>query len=113
MAQLRQDFDYFADNDAVIIVTGPDSSKDFRDYWQKHQLPFVGLPDPRHKIARLYGQKIKLMQMGRMPTIMVIDKKGQLRYKHYGSTMMDIPPNSEIISLLRHINQELPQNLDQ
>jgi peroxiredoxin len=104
MAQLRQDYEEFAKRDAEVLVVGPDDRAAFQQYWQKEQLPFVGLPDPEHTVADLYGQQVKLLQMGRMPALMVVDKEGQVRYRHYGSSMRDIPPNDEILALLDELN---------
>jgi peroxiredoxin Q/BCP len=33
-----------------------------RDY-----LPFIGLPDPGHRVLKLYGQEMKLFKLGRLP----------------------------------------------
>ena len=107
MAQLRQDFNKFVDKDAVILVVGPDSSAAFKDYWSKNQLPFIGLPDPKHRIANLYGQQVKLLKAGRMPAMMVIDKAGRIRFKHYADSMRDIPPNKAILKLLDILNEEM------
>jgi peroxiredoxin len=106
MAQLRRDYQEFVARDAVIVVVGPDSKQAFQDYWRKEGLPFVGLADPDHKVANCYGQEVKLLQFGRMPALMVIDKAGQVRYKHYGGSMADIPSNREILDVLDELNQE-------
>jgi peroxiredoxin len=104
MAQLRQDYEEFAKRDAEVLVVGPDDRAAFQQYWQKEQLPFVGLPDPEHTVADLYGQQVKLLKMGRMPALMVVDKGGEVRYRHYGGSMRDIPPNDEILALLDELN---------
>ena len=106
MAQLRQDFQQFVDRDAVILVIGPEDRAAFQQYWQKENLPFIGLPDPTHTVADLYGQQVKLLRFGRMPAMTVIDKRGQIRYSHYGDSMRDIPPNAHILSLLDELNRE-------
>ncbi len=100
MAQLRQDYDRFIAKDTEIIVVGPDNASAFRDYWQEHDLPFTGLPDPQHTVLRLYGQEIKLFKFGRMPAQVVVDKSGTARYVHYGRSMSDIPKSDEILRSL-------------
>ncbi len=104
MAQLRQDYQQFVSHDAEILVVGPDDQKAFIEYGHKEQLPFVGLPDPTHKVANLYGQQVKLLKFGRMPAMIVIDKQGQIRYRHYANSMRDIPDNGEILNLLDSLN---------
>jgi peroxiredoxin len=104
MAQLRQDYQEFVARDAEIVVVGPDNERAFQDYWHKEDLPFVGLADPTHTVARRYGQEVKLLKMGRMPALMVVDKAGQVIYTHYGGSMSDIPPNREILAVLDDLN---------
>ena len=101
MAQLRQDYEKFVKLDTEIIVAGPEKAEAFRDYWAKENLPFIGLPDPEHKVLKLYGQKVKIFKLGRMPAQMLIDKSGKVRFVHYGHSMSDIPPNEDIINLLK------------
>lgn len=105
MAQLRQDYQKFVERGAEIIAVGPEDAKGFANYWQKEKMPFVGLPDPKHVIAKQYGQRVNPFKLGRMPTLVVIDSKGNVRYQHYGDSMSDIPSNEEILSLLDALNE--------
>jgi peroxiredoxin Q/BCP len=100
MAQLRQDYQTFLDREAEIIVIGPDDARAFRDYWAKENLNFIGLPDPKHHVLKLYGQQIKIFKLGRMPAQMIVDKSGLLRYVHYGHSMSDIPSNQKFFELV-------------
>lgn len=106
MAQLRQDYDKFAALDTEVIVAGPEDAKAFADYWQKNDLPFIGLPDPKHSVLKLYGQEVSLFKLGRQPAQVTIDKSGRVRYVHYGHDPSDIPANEEIIGLLDAMNME-------
>jgi peroxiredoxin Q/BCP len=100
MAQLRQDYQKFVKLDTEIIVAGPEKAEAFRDYWTKEDLPFIGLPDPEHKVLKLYGQEVNLFKLGRMPAQMLIDKSGKVRFVHYGHSMADIPENKELLDLI-------------
>ena len=100
MAQLRQDYQKFVKLDTEVIVAGPETAEAFREYWAKEDLPFIGLPDPEHRVLKLYGQEVKLFKLGRLPAQMLIDKSGKVRFVHYGHSMADIPPNREIIDLI-------------
>ena len=106
MAQLRQDYQRLVKLNTEIIVVGPENAESFQKFWQKEELPFIGLPDPEHKILKLYGQEVKLFKLGRMPAQMLIDKSGMLRYVHYGHSMSDIPSNKEIMKQIN--NRILP-----
>ena len=106
MAQLRQDLKQFAERDVTILVIGPEDAKKFASYFTKHRLSFIGLPDPKHQVLKLYGQEIKLFKFGRMPAQVLVDKTGIARYVHYGNSMSDIPSNDELLSLVDELNQE-------
>jgi peroxiredoxin Q/BCP len=106
MAQLRQDYQKFVDRHAEVIAVGPEGHKAFSDFWVSEKMPFVGIPDPGHTIAKLFGQEVNPFKMGRMPALIVIDKEGRIRYQHYGNSMSDIPSDEEILSLLDDLNKE-------
>ena len=100
MAQLRRDYEKFVSLDTEILVAGPEDAGAFKNYWAKEKLPFIGLPDPEHRVLKLYGQEVKLFKLGRLPAQMIIDKAGKVRFVHYGHSMMDIPENKELLDLL-------------
>ena len=100
MAQLRQDFQKFEALNAVILVAGPENAEAFRNYWAKENLPFIGLPDPEHRVLKLYGQQIRIFKLGRMPAQVLVNRSGIVRYVHYGHSMSDIPPNDELLGLI-------------
>ena len=104
MAQLRQDYGTFVDRQTEIAVIGPEKKKAFKKYWARETLPFVGLPDPRHTVSKLYGQEVNLFRLGRMPALVVIDKYGLVRLAHYGSSMKDIPGNASLVAIIDNIN---------
>ncbi len=107
MAQLRQDYDKFQDENTVILVIGPETAKAFAKYWVENDLPFIGLPDPKHSVLKLYGQEIKLFKFGRMPAMVIIDKQGMVRFVHYGHSMSDIPENTDVLVTLQMLNTEI------
>jgi len=100
MAQLRQDYDQFLASGAEVVVTGPDDADAFSSYWSENSLPFIGLPDPDHMVADLYGQETSLLKLGRMPAQVIVDRAGVVRFAHYGRSMKDIPDNEEILKSL-------------
>jgi peroxiredoxin Q/BCP len=104
MAQLRRDYLKFETTQTQIVVVGPEKVKAFAEYWEGHKLPFIGLPDPKHSVLKLYGQKIKLFKLGRMPAQVIIDKAGVASYVHYGHSMSDIPKNDELLEILEELN---------
>ncbi len=105
MAQLRQDYQEFVKRQTQILVVGPDDAPAFKSYWEAEELPFIGLPDPKASVLKLYGQEVNLFKLGRMPAQVIIDKKGVARFVHYGHSMSDIPENSEVLELLEQLNK--------
>lgn len=106
MAQLRQDYDEFSRRGAEIIALGPDGPRTYQRFWELENMPFVGVPDIKSKIADKYYQEVNLIKLGRMPAVFVIDKNGMIRYKHYASSMSDIPDNNEILKVIEEIGEE-------
>ena len=104
MAQLRHDYSEFVARDTAVVVVGPEEARAFAEYWQKESLPFVGLPDPKSSVLKLYGQEVKLFKLGRMPAQVLIDKAGVARFVHYGHDMSDIPENAAILALADEVN---------
>lgn len=106
MAQLRQDIEQFEERDTAVVVVGPDNAQRFAEYFSENDLPFIGLPDPKHSVLKQYGQEVNLFKLGRMPAQVLIDKQGIARFVHYGKSMMDIPSNEEMFALLDEINEK-------
>ncbi len=104
MAQLRQDYSQFVARDVEVVVAGPEDAKAFAEYFRKESLPFIGLPDPKANVLKLYGQEVNLFKLGRMPAQVLIDKAGIARYVHYGHSMSDIPENKELLALADELN---------
>ena len=108
MAQLRQDYQEFVKRQTQVIVVGPEDAKAFEAYWRVHDLPFIGLPDPKASVLKLYGQKVNLFKLGRMPAQLIVDKASVVRFVHYGHSMSDIPENIELLALLDRLNIQSP-----
>ena len=97
---MREDHGKFEARGAVIIATGRDDAAAFRERWAAEKYPFIGIPDPDHRIAKLFEQRWKILGLGRLPSVIVIDREGTLRSRHDGGQMWDIPANDDVLSLL-------------
>jgi peroxiredoxin len=107
MAQLRRDHAEFVERDTAVVVAGSDNAAKFNAYFTKNDLPFIGVPDPKHSILKLYGQEVKIFKLGRMPAQVLIDKAGVARFVHYGSSMSDIPATQEMLELIDELNAQV------
>jgi len=97
---MKQDFKEFTSRNATIVVVAPHDAEKIAKYWKQEALPMIGVPDADGKLADLYGQQWKLLKLGRMPALFVIDRKGALAFTQYGTSMADIPKNSEMLKVL-------------
>ena len=104
MARLRDEYGQFTNRGTEILAIGPDNVNAFRQYWAEQKLPFVGLPDPGHKVASRYRQEVNLFKWGRMPLVCVVDANGMIRYAHYGKSMSDIPANKIMLDVIDELN---------
>ena len=101
---MRDHYGDFNSRNAEIITVGPDPMDSFKEYWEKENIPYIGLSDPDHSVARLYRQEIILFKAGRMPLNCVVDKDGRIRYIHFGSNMTDIPDNEIFLSVIDRLD---------
>jgi peroxiredoxin Q/BCP len=104
LARLRDEYEKFTSRGAEILAVGPNVPAAFKQYWTKEHIPFVGLPDPDHSVARRYRQEVNLFKLGRMPLNCIIDAKGYVRFAHYGQSMSDIPSNDELLHVIDELN---------
>ena len=104
MARLRDEYEKFTSRGAEIVAVGPNPVAVFQQYWKNEKIPFIGLPDPEHLVARSYRQQVNLFKWGRMPLNCVVDSRGYIRYAHYGQSMSDIPSNEELLHVIDELN---------
>ena len=83
---------------------GPDGPGAFQLYWRAQHLPFVGLPDPDHKVALRYRQEVNVFKLGRMPLLLVLDGQGLIRFMHFAASMSDIPENRVLLRVIDELN---------
>jgi len=103
---LRQDYQEFVNRNTEVIAIGPEDEKSFADWWHNEHMPFTGIADPEHIVAKMYGQQVKVLKLGRMPALVVVDRQGRIRYGHYGESMSDISSDKAILSLLDELKKE-------
>ncbi len=101
---MRDEYVKFTARGVEILAVGPNDQRSFQRYWMKERIPFIGLPDPAHKVAGAYRQKVKLFKLGRMPLVCVIDRSGMIRYVHYGNSMSDIPTNKTLLDVIDELS---------
>jgi peroxiredoxin len=106
LSQLRWDAFAFESHRTVILAITPDRPEQVRTYWEREELPFSGFADADHRVASLYGQTVDLFRLGRLPTVVLVDRNGRIRYRYDGSSAADIPSNETLLGELDRINRE-------
>jgi peroxiredoxin Q/BCP len=97
---MKQDIKQFTYRKAQIVVIAPHGAEKTKTYWDKENLPYIGIPDPDGTLGKLYGQEWNLIKMGRMPALFIIDQQGSIAYAQYAKSMADIPENGELFEIL-------------
>jgi len=98
---MKQDYNKFVAKNASVVVVTPHNAEKTSKYFSKNNLPFYGIPDPEHKVANLYKQQWKLIKLGLMPALFVIDRAGKIVFSYYSKSMKDIPANDIVIGMLK------------
>ena len=101
---MQDGYNEFTKRDAEILAIGPDSLDKFSSYWEENDIPFPGLPDPQKQVSKTYKQEINLFKLGRMPLNAILDRKGNIRFIHYGYSMSDIPDNETLLDVIDQLN---------
>jgi len=97
---MKKDIKQFTDRKAKIVVIVPHGAEKTKSYWEKENLPYIGIPDPDGTLGKLYGQEWNLIKLGRMPALFIIDQQGAIAFAQYAKNMADIPENKKLLQML-------------
>jgi peroxiredoxin len=84
-----------------ITADKEENAKKMEEKYAKGRYPVFY--DESKKVADMLHQEVIIHKFGRMPALLVVDKKGIIQYAHYGDSMRDIPKNVEIFEVLRNL----------
>lgn len=102
MAQLRQDYQKFADLNTEILIMVPNGPKMIERHIKQSKTPYLILTDKGSKVAGQYFQVKKLFAFG-MPTVFLVKKGGEIIYKLYANSLLAEPDNNEPLKLLSEL----------
>lgn len=102
---MRDDIEKFNEAGASIIVVGKQTAEEMTAFWKENNLPYIGVPDPKANLSKLYKQQWKALKLGLMPALFVIDGSGKITFLHYSNSMKDIPKNSKVISEVQKLKK--------
>jgi thioredoxin-dependent peroxiredoxin len=80
MCSYRDNFDDFADVDAVVLGISPQDVDSHEKWIQKRNLPFPLLADTEKKVIDQYGVGAPIIGVRR--SVFLVDPEGIVRYKH-------------------------------
>lgn len=60
--------------------------------------------DKEEKVAKMLNQEKKLLKLGRLPGLLILDKENIIRYAYYSDSMKDIPENDELFEVINNLN---------
>jgi peroxiredoxin len=106
LTQLRWGVPAFESRRTVILAITPDRPDQVRSHWEGEQFPFPGFSDADNRVASLYGQKVDLFGQGRLPTVVIVDRRGLIRYRYDGSSAPDLPSIETLQGELDRINRD-------
>jgi peroxiredoxin Q/BCP len=105
LARFRDSYAGFVERGAELIAVGPDGLEQFKRYWQREEIPFIGMPDPENTVAKMYRQEVNLFKFGRMPMNCIVDTEGYIRYIHYSANRMDYPDTEIFFNVIDELNR--------
>ena len=86
--------------DAEVLAVSTDSLTDAKGVVERLGLEFPILYDPEAAVVREYGVYNLLNDSLATPSAFVIDKSGEVRWKHIGESRYDHATNEQIIEEL-------------
>jgi len=60
--------------------------------------------DEEEKVVDMLNQEVKLLKLGRMPALLILDKENIIRYAYYSDSMKDIPENEVLFEVIENLN---------
>lgn len=103
MLQLQQDIEKFKAKGVKIIAVCPEKEDKVDAFIKKNNCTFDFLSDSDHKHADKYGQKVKLLKLGRMPAQILMDKDEKIIFSHFANNMKAIVENDEVLEKIKQI----------
>lgn len=103
VGRLRIKYDYFTELDTEIVPILVDklgNAKEMEMKYAKGKFPI--LYDEKNQVAKKLNQQVKILKLGRLPGLLIVDKSGIIRYAYYSDNMKDIPKNADILEILSH-----------
>ncbi len=100
----------FAARDAEIVSVLPEPEATVAEWQERYGLPYPLLADPDASVGDAYDQPVRFGILGklsdffgRMPTVVIVDRRGEepeVAYVHQGTSTFDRPEIDEVLAEL-------------
>lgn len=94
--EIRDEWAGFQEANTVVLGVSADDNESHVQFAEKHDLPFLLLPDSDHVIARAYGVPVRLGVTKRVT--FVIDEEGRI-----AKTFDDVNPNGHATEVMKAV----------
>ena len=84
-----------------ILVDNLKNVQKLESKYAKGKFPI--LYDGKNRVAKKLNQEVKLLKLGRLPGMLIVDKQGIVQFAYYGDNMHDIPKNRDVLEILATI----------
>lgn len=91
--------------DTVLYPILVDNENNAKKMEEKYARKYPIYYDEDKSVAILLNQQIKILKFGRMPGLLIVDKKGIIQWAYYGDSMKDIPENEILFEILKELNK--------
>ena len=105
IGHLRRDYDKFqAQNTELypILVDKKENAEKMEQKYARNTYPIYY--DKKEKVSKMLNQEKKLLKLGRMPGLLILDKDNVIKYAYYSDSMKDIPENDELFEIIENLN---------
>jgi alkyl hydroperoxide reductase subunit AhpC len=82
-----------------ILVDRLENAQQMEHKYAKDKFPIYY--DSNNAIAKQLNQEIRLLKLGRMPGMLLVDKQGVVRYAYYSDNMHDIPAVTDTVEMAK------------
>ncbi|MBD3214963.1 MAG: redoxin domain-containing protein [Candidatus Lokiarchaeota archaeon] len=106
MGHLRRDYDKFQEKNTElypILVDEEENAQKMEEKYARNRYPIFY--DKENQVAKMLNQEKKLLKLGRLPGLLILDKENIIQYAYYSDSMKDIPENEELFKVINNLNE--------
>ena len=87
-----------------ILVDKEKNAKKMEKKYARGRFPIYY--DREKEVAKALNQQKKLLKLGRLPGLLIVDKQGIIQYAYYSDNMHDIPEVPDTLDFVKEMEQD-------